>query len=197
MTTMSLKSAWSAVRSRFSARQRQLDLVHELYTAIVAQARQPVFYRDLGVPDVLDGRFDLIVLHMSAATRRLSTLGNDHAKEVEQGLMGLFFADMDRSLREMGVGDLSVGKKIRNMAEAYYGRSQAYGDALGGQDDLQLQEALGRNVYGGETAKEDALNMMVRYQRVLGDAVDQWDGSLEGLQAAFRQAMGALSIANG
>ena len=196
MNTMSLKSAWSAVRSRFSARQQQIDLVHELYTAIVAQARQPVFYRDLGVPDVLDGRFDLIVLHMSAVTRRLAALGDD-AKEIEQGLMGLFFADMDRSLREMGVGDLSVGKKIRNMAEAYYGRSQAYGEALKADDDQKIKEALGRNVYGGEPANDAALNVMAGYQRVLGNAVEQWDGSLDGLNAAFLQALGALGTANG
>ncbi len=196
MTTMSLKSAWSAVRSRFSARQQQIDLVHELYGAIVAQARQPVFYQDLGVPDVLDGRFDLIVLHLSAATRRLAELGAE-AKETEQGLMGLFFADMDRSLREMGVGDLSVGKKIRNMAEAYYGRSQAYGEALGTEDDRLLEEAIGRNVYGGDSAADEALGRMAHYQRALGKGIDQWDGSLDGLQAVFGRAMGALSTADG
>ena len=196
MSTMSLKSAWSAVRSRFSARHQLIDLVHDLYAAIVEQARQPVFYRDLGVPDVLDGRFDLIVLHMTAATRRLAKIGDD-AKQIEQGIMGLFFADMDRSLRELGVGDLSVGKKIRNMAEAYYGRSQAYETALTSEDEDPLKEALGRNVYGGTTVGEESLAKLAHYKRALTDALETWDGSRDDLQRAFRQATDALSKADG
>ena len=170
--------------------------MHDLYAAIVEQARQPVFYRDLGVPDVLDGRFDLIVLHMTAATRRLAKIGDD-AKQIEQGIMGLFFADMDRSLRELGVGDLSVGKKIRNMAEAYYGRSQAYETALTSEDEDPLKEALGRNVYGGTTVGEESLAKLAHYKRALTDALETWDGSRDDLQRAFRQATDALSKADG
>ncbi len=116
-----------------------------LYAAIVAAARQPFFYAELEVPDTIDGRFDMIVLHEFLVLDRLKK----EAPELCQKITDLFFDDMDRSLREMGVGDLSVGKKVRKMAEAFHGRLNAYASGLE-QGDQTLIEALQRNVYGGK-----------------------------------------------
>ena len=115
-----------------------------VYDAIVASARQPVFYADMGVPDTLDGRFDMIVLHMFLVLERMK--GED--EKFRQSLTDYFFMDMDRSLREIGVGDLTVGKKVRKMAEAFYGRINAYQNASE-QGEVKWIEALERNVYGG------------------------------------------------
>ncbi|WP_374466727.1 ubiquinol-cytochrome C chaperone family protein, partial [Ferrovibrio sp.] len=91
-----------------------------LYRAIVAQSRQAGFYREHGVPDSLDGRFDMIVLHSFLVMRRLRRIGAA-AEPLSQQLFDLMFADMDSNLREIGVGDLSVGKKVKAMAQAFYG----------------------------------------------------------------------------
>ncbi len=118
-----------------------------LYGAIVAAARQPRFYSQWGVPDSVDGRFDMIVLHMFLV---LDRLGSDEpaTERFRQSLTDGFFLDMDRSLREMGVGDLGVGKKVRRMAESYYGRLAAYASAMTGEQPM-LAAALARNVFAG------------------------------------------------
>ena len=118
-----------------------------LYGQIVGQARLPIFYTRFGVPDTVDGRFDLISLHTALVVRRLQDAGAD-GPDIAQELFDLLFADMDRNLREMGVGDLSVGKHVRKMAEAYFGRSVAYDLALRPDADPDaLIEALRRNLY--------------------------------------------------
>jgi cytochrome b pre-mRNA-processing protein 3 len=108
----------------------------------VAAARHPVFYRDWQVPDTVDGRFDMIGLHTFLVLDRLK--GAEDA--FRQALVDELFRDMDRSLREMGAGDLSVGKKVRKMAEVFYGRVAAYDQsiAVGGPE---LEAAIARNVY--------------------------------------------------
>ena len=116
-----------------------------LYGAIVAAARQPKPYQDWGVPDTVDGRFEMLVLHLYLVLERLPT----DAETLRQSLTDLFFADMDRSLREMGVGDLSVGKKVRKMAEAFYGRATAYTEASASGVD-HLASALTRNVFDND-----------------------------------------------
>jgi cytochrome b pre-mRNA-processing protein 3 len=118
-----------------------------LYGAIVAAARQPRFYAEWGVPDSVDGRFDMIVLHLFLVLDRLNN-GGAATEKYRQSLTDGFFLDMDRSLREMGVGDLAVGKKVRRMAEAYYGRLTAYAAAMAGEEPA-LAAALARNVFAG------------------------------------------------
>ena len=117
-----------------------------LYQAIVEQARRPAFYRDLNVPDSLDGRFELLALHAFLVLRRLKAAGPE-AAGLARLLSEAFFADMDRSLREMGAGDLGVGRRVRTMAEAFYGRLGAYDAALEA-GAAALAEALERNLYG-------------------------------------------------
>jgi cytochrome b pre-mRNA-processing protein 3 len=125
--------------------------IERLYGAIVAQAREPIFYRDLGVPDTVEGRFDLLVLHMHLVNERLAAEGEAGAA-LGQELLDRFFEDMDASLREIGIGDLSVPKKMRSLAEAYLGRSALYKDAIAKGDQNALATTIARNVLGHEDA---------------------------------------------
>ncbi len=128
-----------------------------LYEQIVAAARHPVPYADWGVADSVDGRFDMIVLHLFLVLERLK---GTH-EPFRQKLVDEFFADMDRSLREMGVGDVSVGKKVRKMAEAFYGRVAAYDEALAKSPEF-LIKALERNVFP-DGLKDGAADRLVRH----------------------------------
>ena len=114
-----------------------------LYEAIVAAARQPKFYTALGVADTIEGRFDVLILHVYLVVARLKT----EAPDLCQKLMNAFCEDMDGNLRELGVGDLGVGKRVRKMAEALTGRLYAYDNA---NDQNTLEAALTRNVYHGK-----------------------------------------------
>ncbi len=131
----------------FRPRKEQAHVL-AIYAAIVAQARQPVFYAELGVPDTLEGRYDMLMLHAFLYMHRLKDEA-EPVKQIAQEVFDLMFSDMDRSLREMGVGDLSVPKKIKKMAEAFYGRATAYDEALA-KPGPDLGEAVQRNVFGGE-----------------------------------------------
>jgi cytochrome b pre-mRNA-processing protein 3 len=122
-----------------------------LYAALVAQARRPEFYARLGVPDSLDGRFEMVALHMFIVLRRLKA-SPAQSSGLAQALVDLFVEDMDASLREMGAGDLGVGRRVKRMAQALYGRIAAYEKGLAGPEEL-LIEALRRNLYA--TARGD------------------------------------------
>lgn len=131
----------------------------ELYRRAVLQARSEEFYRLLGVPDTIDGRFDLLLLHVFLIMRRL---GEEAA--LKQNLFDLMFADMDQSLREMGVGDMSIGKRMKPMIAAFYGRAQAYEKALAGNGN-ELAAALARNLYGKIAPSPAALRQLADYVR--------------------------------
>jgi cytochrome b pre-mRNA-processing protein 3 len=144
-------------------RKRYRDAAERLYGAIVAQARDPAFYLHCGVPDTVEGRFDMISLHAYLVLRRLR--GTDtEAKAVGQELFDLMFADMDRNLREMGTGDLGVGRKVKALAKAFYGRIRAYDAALAGRDQ-DLATALGRNLFGDPATPERYCLAMADYLR--------------------------------
>jgi cytochrome b pre-mRNA-processing protein 3 len=119
-----------------------------LYTAAVAAARDPWFYTALGVPDTLDGRFDLVGVHVFLIIDRVRG-EKPPGPEVAQAVFDAMFADMDFNLREMGVGDMSVGKRMKEMWEAFHGRATAYAAAVAAQEDAGLAEALARNVWRG------------------------------------------------
>ena len=138
----------------FRREPRAPDTISTLYGMIVAQARLPSFYRDYAVADTVNGRFDLIVLHLALVLDRLA--GNPDLQVIGQGIFDRFCQDMDHNLREMGIGDLKVPKEMRRLGEAFYGRSQAYRAAWAETDDGALVEALARNVYGGTPASPAA-----------------------------------------
>src|ERR1700759_878199 len=120
----------------------------DAYRAIVAQSRQPKFYADWGVPDTVTGRFDMISLHLVLLFRRLKS-ESVAARAFSQAVFDLFFKDMDRSLREMGAGDLAVPKKIQKMGNLFYGLLTALDDALSTDDAAAVEAVLVRNIYGG------------------------------------------------
>lgn len=138
-----LSSKDRGARERKAARARKGA---ELYAAAVAQARQPALYTDLAAPDTLDGRFELIVLHVHLLCRRLGALGAEGAG-LAQALFDTMFRDMDRNLRELGVGDLSVGKKVQAIAGSFRGRAAALEKALARGDREAVATMLLRNLY--------------------------------------------------
>lgn len=137
----------------------------ELYGHAVAAARSTVFYADLGVPDTLDGRYDMVSLHAFLLVRRLRMLPPPGAA-LAQAVFDAMFNDMDVTLREMGVGDLGVGRRVRLMWEGFHGRASAYQAALDRRDRAGLAEALARNVWRdpGATASAGRLAGLVMAQ---------------------------------
>jgi cytochrome b pre-mRNA-processing protein 3 len=140
-----------------------------LYGTIVAQARSPVFYRDYGVPDTVDGRFELILLHLFLLLRRL-----DSDRELGQQVFDLFCRDMDRNLREIGISDLKVPAEMRRIGEAYYGRARAYQAALASKDIEDLNEAISRNVFGAAATSAAAVRLGT-YIRKMADHLAEQD----------------------
>ncbi len=137
-------------KKRDSGRRKTIE---RLYGVIVAQARRPIFYEAFGVPDTLEGRFDLLVLHMHLVNGKLSGEG-EAGIALGQELLDHFFEDMDASLREIGIGDLTVPKKMRTLVEAYLGRSALYAAAIAGNDEAALSAAIARNILGGAADAE-------------------------------------------
>jgi cytochrome b pre-mRNA-processing protein 3 len=122
-----------------------------LYNSIVAEARQPVWYAEMGVPDTLDGRFDMIAAVLSLALMRIEAEG-DTGLATSALLTEVFVDDMDGQLREIGVGDVVVGKHIGNMMAAMGGRLASYREAI--DDRAALEAALERNLWRGEPGAE-------------------------------------------
>lgn len=119
--------------------------IHDIYRIIVDQARQPCFYTDFGVPDTVDGRFEMVTLHAFLVIRRLKG-ATESSSDAAQALFDLMFEDMDVSLREMGAGDMGIGKRVKAMVQAFYGRIASYEAGLVGEEGA-LEDALSRNVY--------------------------------------------------
>jgi cytochrome b pre-mRNA-processing protein 3 len=144
----------------------------QLYGAAVAAARDPYLFATLGVPDTLDGRFDAIALYVFLIIRRLSE-APEPGPALAQAVFDAMFLDMDINLREMGVGDMSVGKRNRAMWEAFHGRSAAYAAAW---DDLAALEAsLARNFWRGQGAPAGAASALGRVARAQAACLAEQD----------------------
>jgi cytochrome b pre-mRNA-processing protein 3 len=151
--------------------------IEAIYGMIVTQAREPLFYRDLGVPDTVNGRFDLLVLHLWMVLRRLKPI--EGGQGLCQALFDRFCEDMDANLREMGVGDLIVPKRMQAFGEAFYGRVAAYDLALAaGQQPLA--QALCKNILNGEAIAK--ARRLAGYTEAVIAALDRLD------EADFRSA---------
>jgi cytochrome b pre-mRNA-processing protein 3 len=162
---------------RLLRRHRQgHDTIRSLYGAIVAQARHPDFYRSFDVPDTVEGRFDMIVLHLALLNRRLRGEPPD-IRSLGQGIFDLFCLDLDHNLREMGVGDLAVPKRMQDFGAAFYGRAQRYDAALDRGDAGALSEALARNVFAaGDDVPAGAAKLAV-YVRAAEDHLARQDAA--------------------
>jgi cytochrome b pre-mRNA-processing protein 3 len=133
--------------NHFRKPRTPLGTIEAIYGMIVTQAREPLFYRDLGVPDTVNGRFDLLLLHLWMVLRRMRPI--EGGAKLSQALFDRFCDDMDSNLREMGVGDLTVPKRMQAFGEAFYGRTAAYDLALA-QGREPLAQALCKNILNGE-----------------------------------------------
>ena len=166
----------------FRRKPRGADTISSLYGMIVAQARLPTFYRDYAVADTVNGRFELIVLHLAMVLDRLAQ--DPALQALGQGIFDRFCQDMDHNLREMGVGDLKVPKEMQRLGEAFYGRSQAYRKAWAASDDAPLVQALERNIYGAALAPE-AVRLAAYVRAALRQLAAEPASSLGGGELSF------------
>jgi cytochrome b pre-mRNA-processing protein 3 len=132
-----------------SQKAARREITDRVYDKIVAAARQPVLYADWGVPDTPLGRYEMVALHLFLVLHRLRGQA-EPAGALAQDLTDNFFADLDHSIRELGVGDLSVPKRMKKLARMFYGRAAAYGEAVERGDAALLSAALARNIWPGE-----------------------------------------------
>src|SRR5882724_170577 len=132
-------------------------LVRSLYAALNSQARQRIFFADFGVADSIDGRFDMVTLHAWLVFERLRAAG---LEDVARALSDAIFVGLDEALRDLGAGDMGMGRKIKQMGDAFNGRIGAYGAATG---EAELSAAIQRNVYRGEQKRERQALGLARY----------------------------------
>jgi cytochrome b pre-mRNA-processing protein 3 len=154
---------------QFFRRTRDDPSIASLYGTIVAQARAEALYQRFGVPDTVNGRLEMVLLHVILLLRRLNEEPNDApaGAPLGQAVFDLFCQDMDDNLREMGVGDLAVPKEMQRIGEAFYGRQAAYNAALASSDPQALIEVLKRNVLEGGGGAE----ALARYVRTIARAL--------------------------
>lgn len=145
----------------FRRRAQERQSLAELYAALATQARAPGFYAELGVPDTVDGRFDLLVLHAWLAMQRLDD--EPDGGPLKQELFDTMFDHLDLTVREMGAQDLGVGRRIKRMAEGFQGRASAFREAWLAGDEAGLREALRRNVFAKTAATDEALAALASY----------------------------------
>ncbi len=163
---------WSKILKFGGYRKKNASVVYE---KIITQSRSKQFYEFLDIPDTFDGRFELMVLHAFLVVRRLK----DSKKKLKFGrdIMTLLFDNFDLSLREVGVGDMGIGKKIKLMADSFYGRAFAYEEALKDDGEL-LEQTLNRNVFKkDERNKSKSLKMLADYIRKEALAIEKLSDS--------------------
>ena len=147
------------IRSLFGKKANAAHVM-AVYNVIVAQSRQQIFYAVWDVPDTLNGRFDMISLHLCVLFRRLKT-GDESNRIFSQALFDLFFLEMDRTLREMGAGDMAIPKRIQQMGELFYGMLEKLTTALDEDDSDAVTATISRNIYDGK--HPNALGHLANY----------------------------------
>lgn len=128
------------------ARRANTAVIDRIYGEIVTAARQPAFYAEMGVPDTPLGRFEMLSLHLFMLFRRARSSANAGLDSAVQDVTDEFFKDVDHSLRELGIGDMGVPKRMKKLARMFYGRCNSYGEALDAGDAAALATALARNI---------------------------------------------------
>jgi cytochrome b pre-mRNA-processing protein 3 len=149
----------------FSRSKLRRESAGRIYAALLARAREPVFFASFGVPDSLDGRFDLLTLHAWLVLERLVA-----GTGLAQALIDAIFSGFDEALRELGAGDIAMARRMKQFAGAFYGRLKAYGEA---GDAAALAAALARNLYRGEAPCAPAMADYVLRAR---ERLAAWNG---------------------
>lgn len=165
-------------KSIFSFGRRSNRVVTDaLYNEIVASARQPAFYAQMGVQDIPLGRYEMLSTHMFLFFER--TRGGSQALvQLAQDVTDEFFKDVDHSLRELGIGDQGVPKRMKKLARMFYGRAEAYREAVAAGDDKALAAALARNICPQEPSWSHADEMAAYVNRALAYLATQDDAAL-------------------
>lgn len=160
------------ILSLFKRKKANRALVAQQYAVITEAARSPAFYAEMGVPDTVLGRFEMISIHLLLYLRRTGS-GAAAARGIAQDILDAFFEDVDHSIRELGIGDMGVPKRMKKLARMFYGRVRSYGDALDAGDDLALREALTRNIHpdhaGTAPSMQALADWMMQTARVLAE----------------------------
>jgi cytochrome b pre-mRNA-processing protein 3 len=170
--------------SRLFRRTPSEGSIASLYGTIVAQARVPDFYQRYGVPDTVNGRLEMIMLHAVLLLCRVEGEAGP-LRDLGQALFDQFCRDMDDSMREMGVGDLAVPRRMRQIGEAFYGRQAAYRAALAASDQDALVAALQRNVYEGAGAPDCVERLATYVREAVRRLADQDGGRFTRAEIAF------------
>src|SRR6266436_2971048 len=157
-----------------------LPVSRRLYDVLVARAREPIFHTAFAVPDTIDGRFDLLTLHAFLVLDAFKSLG-EAGDNLGTELASVIFAGFDEALRELGVGDFGISRRMKALAGAFYGRLEAYRAA---NSALSLSPILLRNLYRGETARAHEAAMLAHYMlsargALMGHAADLLQGSAD------------------
>jgi cytochrome b pre-mRNA-processing protein 3 len=144
----------------------------ELYGNVVTAARQPVFYDAMGVPDTPEGRFELVALHLFLAIEA-SNRAEEAAKKLTQRMIEVFVNDMDDCMREMGVGDLTVPKKVKTAAAAFYERAATYRRDLLESEAPDLARSLQGYIFAHSEDRHDGAEALARYMRTASSALTE------------------------
>lgn len=162
--------------NRWRERRRRREAAATLYDAIVEQARRPAFYAALGVPDTMLGRYEMVCLHAFLVFRRLGRAGAE-GQALSQDIHDRMFADFDRTLREVGIGDMGIGKRIKKLAKNLYGRIAAYEAGLT-SDGGELDAAIRRNVYAGAEVSQGQIDALAAYMHRAAAALETQDATV-------------------
>ncbi len=167
----------------FNRKRKNRTIVDELYRQLTEMARDPVYYAKLNVPDSVMGRFEMLSVVMVLFFRAARAAGPS-VEALSQDIVDTFFLDIDHSIRELGVGDVSVPRRMKKLARMFYGRAQTYGEALDQNDVGGLAEALARNIYPSDNLKDSAGQSTVPDMTKLAVAIFDLDRRFEHLSAA-------------
>ena len=159
--------------SLFGRKKQNQRLVERQYETITRAARRPVFYMDMDVPDTVMGRFEMISVHLVLYLRASNAAG-EIAARIAQELVDAFFEDIDHSIRELGVGDTSVPKRMKRLGRMFYGRAKSYEDAIAVGDTDALAQALGRNIHPmAEDASRPGMRALAHYMMQANEELAQ------------------------
>lgn len=155
----------------FKRKKANQALVERQYAEITRSARTPVFYESMGVPDTVMGRFEMISIHMVMYLRRTASAG-EASKGIAQEVVDAFFEDIDHSIRELGIGDMGVPKRMKKLAKMFYGRATSYGQTLESGDTAALVEALTRNIHPDQRETAPPMQKLADWMMLTAASLD-------------------------